>query len=221
MTTKIKKPKAPLSARQFKKLPIAKRAVLLAKDVLQQIRLHKLIVETGNYVYTGRPQSIAVCDLSLGTAAGKKAVGDAQCHVCAKGALFVANALRTNSCSVGDVLNVAAGSGYTEPLLTERLVDDNDTASFDTKSWHLMEAAFERDSCFGHEAGLSWEATEAAAAFGDEHQDDERRLVAIMLNVIKNKGKFVPTKTISDDEVFALMERWDAADRKKAKKAKK
>lgn len=79
----------------FAKLPKAQQRVRIAKDVLEQLRLKRLIATHGTYVRTtGKVVSLdtEVCSLTAGK----------DCYVCGLGALFVAGVERADAFKVGD-----------------------------------------------------------------------------------------------------------------------
>lgn len=102
------------------------------------------------------------------------------CNCCALGACFLAKTrLGNRTRSDGDI-------------------DPDDISSalgsiFGKRQMSLIEAAFELDNTSGEfNEKLSEKQAEKAIAFGEKHDSADKRLIAIMKNIIKNDGTFVP-----------------------------
>lgn len=163
--------------KKFKRMTRAQKRVEIAKDALMQILAKRTIVVSGTYVeglddfYEANP-ALA-------------------CNACAKGALFLAKTRRFNK-EETDVHDFF-GESYEMPEWPEA-------------NWHLIEVAFEGSEVNTPEAieedrGGSritkrlqrWEAAARKARdFHKRHYNEEKRLIAILKNIIKNNGTFVP-----------------------------
>jgi hypothetical protein len=155
--------------------------VRIAKDVIAQITARKLKISTGSYFSAG---SAWYNDMnrrvSLGEDPQLKDVLPKKCEVCAIGAVFVAavdrhNKLKLNAVTT-DIKDIEMLS-FLKKWFTERQM-------------RLMEAAFE-----GRVQGSGWnllsnEEEERAEAYRYKYPSARSRLVAIMKNVIRNKGAF-------------------------------
>jgi hypothetical protein len=221
MTIK-KKSKKTMSHAEFNRLPKRKKAVLVAKDVIAQIALERFQIRSNTYF-----DRIHISGLEPSEAPATPAVVDQlakSCTVCAKGAAFLSCVRLGNKLSVSDLLSAASGFGSNE---RERM-----TKIFDSVDYDLIEAAFEGNSDCPDQCelndydGKTDKLVRAARdnyfyAFERDYTvdgdgTDHHRLVAIMLNVIENKGRFIPTKKITFKKVLDAI----AAARPVVKKAK-
>jgi hypothetical protein len=168
-----------------------KKAVRVATDVLAQIKARgKFVVTPGTYaeisgVFTSDPNdpwhSVKVAD-DLQTFL-KKHAKPKSCHVCALGACFLANVEKTDNVPYLD-------STHRRDEITENL-----SKIFSEGQMGLIEAAFERSSDYGYKGDdndNTYDLVEAAVEFGERYDDPTKRLRAIMKNIIKNNGEFVP-----------------------------
>lgn len=170
---------------QFNALPQPKRAVLLAKDVILQVRLKHCIPTFGTYLEPDRGVEYDKHDKLPATKARLKALN---CEVCALGAAFLSHVRLANKATMFGVRMAGPGE------MRERM---NKTIGIEQSL--LIETAFE-----GYISKLgkgNWQA----GRFGREHDDPDRRLVAIMLNVIQNKGEFIPSIRISGRQVTTAL----------------
>jgi hypothetical protein len=209
------KPK-PLTPAQFKKLPRAVQRVKIAEDVIASIVGKKLIAERTTYVesYDAARFNKRLCKLPVASPAGKKAIASLHCHVCAKGALFVSTLMATNNATVAQTLNPAyfGGNEGTNAGLTKRMTQDR---LWSSRQLDLMEAAFEGELILSSRLYRKKNKTESdklditdAQDFFANDLDDytaEERLVALMLNVINNKGTFIPQQRIDREAVFLTL----------------
>ncbi len=210
--------KTNLTEKQFNALPKATQRVLLALDILAMIRAKQVHVETGSYMdvylnnwlpdepnYVPNPEEI-----QANSEKGKACLlgSDPVCTVCAKGGLVLAHIMRADAATVDEV------DGYNSSLsITARLVDDY--AVFDQLQLEGIEAAFEVEVSLADEHGIkiydegldyddACELTKAGkfikacANFGRQHLNEERRLAAIMINIVKNSGQFIPGNNVMD-----------------------
>lgn len=154
--------------KKFKRMTRAQKRVEIAKDALMQIRAGKTIVVSGSYLYQEEGGEYAV---------GIKTVQT--CHACAKGALFLAKTRRAGTPTLG----YEAFNGEQEAM-----------PEWPEANWHLIEVAFEgavMDSPLN--CPKNWgDSVTKAKEFYYAHPGDNRRLIAILKNIIKNNGTFVP-----------------------------
>jgi hypothetical protein len=172
-----------LTEAEFKKLGRREKAITVAHDVIAQIRLKNMNITEGSYLELGD-------DLNLDMNAPAKEniceIGKA-CYVCAKGALFLATIGRANKATVQDVLNAG------ESIMVHRMVRER---IFTQKQLDLIEYAFE---VWGAD---SFDPVEVSAyQFGLDFESPDHRLVAIMLNVIRNNGTFKPSDKVTQSQV--------------------
>lgn len=171
---------SPVTKKIFNKKSVACKRILIAEDVLQQLKLKNYIAESGVYisvpnagVYSDQYESPLV-----------EVLKTEQCHVCAVGACV-------------------ASIAKIEGTITEENMDNNNgnlvtalKGVFTPKQLQQMESAFEGGNCgfaqsyMGAKA-LSDDNSKFCEDFADKYPDDTIRLTKIMKNIIKNEGKFV------------------------------
>ncbi len=164
------------------------KVVAVAKDVLKQIP--KLNVTTGIYL-TLAPNVLQEEDEGkelqplLPKLLNKKTK---PCKVCALGACFISH--------------VGLFDKFKLPMYSSTEITSEDFRPelrkyFGPRQLALIESAFECQECdielgYGSYDGKKYKALKAAANWGDKYKDDTKRLRAIMRNIIKNAGEFIP-----------------------------
>jgi hypothetical protein len=138
------------------------------------------LAESGTYIGSELSEELDMaCDNDEDSAKPFLLKSTTPCRVCAKGALFLSTVRRYNKASVKDVM-----------------CDNMETAEkmFGKHQFNLIEAAFEQwdftipDT---HEEEHGRPVPYEVQAFGNKYEDDTDRLVAILKNIIKNKGNFI------------------------------
>lgn len=181
----------------FKKATKAEKRVMIAKDVLTQIKAKRYIAESGTWV----DPNWNIRNEIDGTESVQKLFADRTietCNVCALGSLFMSCTNLNNNTCISDI-----HYGGECSLLGER-IEEGDTLSnglnkiFSKKQLQLIEVYFEKgDGWFG-EAGYTGnyigEDSRHVEYFNDAYPDDDERLVEIMKNIVANDGTFVPSK---------------------------
>lgn len=171
----------------FSKLPAWKQRVAIAKDVILKIKSNRYKSEQGTYLNIcstdkGNEKS-NIWQMQANTAVKNEL---AVCNVCAKGALFMSHIMKTNHCSLLDA-DSASESEYVDRL-----------TMFTQGQLDTIECAFERGIVFDREGilkdrfGDTTELGERAKIFCPLFDSANERLIKIMKNIIKNKGKFLP-----------------------------
>jgi hypothetical protein len=176
---------------EFKKATKAQKRVMIAKDVLAQIKLKRYFAESGEWVrplWSGDQKSIDIKldpNSSIKDAFKSKAINS--CRVCALGGLFMSCTNLNNNTTVQDLKN--------ETYIGD-LVADGDKISnglnriFTQGQLMLIESYFEGgEGYFRYDLG----SDEKAETFLESYNDDER-LKIIMQNIIDNNGTFKPSK---------------------------
>lgn len=177
-TTKV------LSTEAFNALPGWEQRVIVAEDVIEQIKVGRYRAGRGSYLYVNA--------LNVGREDDVKDNFDqiSGCRVCALGACLMSITHFKNKLKFNEV--------------TEMEIRSKDSASrelmkgfFSGAQWYLIEKAFERggNAPVGKAMvtipGLVF-GVKHAVRFGDNYWDDDTRLVAIMQNIIDNEGVFKP-----------------------------
>lgn len=174
-----------LTKEAFRALPQKQKALLVAKDVIELIKSKKIQTESMRYLYFGLQPPRLREDISATSKKGKSILLNGECEVCAKGAIFMASIFRTNSISVNEVIDCAEDSWVS---LDIRVCDID--RIFNRRQFCAIEAAFE-----GWNYRSVWRR---------KFPINEDRLVAICVNIIKNKGVFNSKKitTLADMRKF-------------------
>ncbi len=164
-------------------------AVRVAKDVLASIKL--LDIQWGSYM-TLNEIPTALVDKARTSKAQAKLLKTGNCRVCALGACMISLVALENdyqftfSPEYDDDYNMASTSTiavyYTG--ITNRLLQ-----AFPPEQQWLIEDAFEMANMHGYIGG--W--TPRAIRFGEQYDTPRKRLRAIMKNIIRNGGTFIPT----------------------------
>lgn len=182
-------------SKPFSKLSKSEKRVVIAKDVIQQIKVGKYLAETGGYIdgiffkKQDKMDSSKMEDMDIKKNFGKIR----QCTVCAMGACLMSITKFQNKLTFGDV-----GSGVSDMSNTK--VTKLFKSLFSDIQLHLIEKAFEgtdtvtlSSELFGlDEDNFSEQVERCDRNFYSEYGTDSERLIAIMRNIIKNKGTFKP-----------------------------
>lgn len=168
---------------KFDLLSNREKRVLIAKDVIKWIRSGMLRPGTGGYlnrgdfIRSGRKSTDEICDLLL---EGKVK----NCHVCAKGAMFLADIIRRDNFTVADLgfyfnSNIPRVNYFTEHQ--KNLIETAFEGSNYCMKWDNDKDEFKTSPLAGK-----------AINFSKIYKKSEDRLIAIMKNIIKNNGTFKP-----------------------------
>jgi hypothetical protein len=169
---------------RFEDLSPAEKRVVIAQDVIKQIRLKNITPVRG---------------LTLAYIEGNYSdynYNKNGCRACAVGSLFVAQMLKEQHDNVNDVLSeYSRNENITAVTIRSQII----RKYFSSIQERLIESAFEvhsylREGQDGYNEPVSHNLMDAAVEFGEQYEDATDRLVAIMENIIENKGCFVPVK---------------------------
>lgn len=175
----------------------AKKAVEIAKDVIVQLRLGKLSASNFEYFGTHIRDDVDF-DSDLRDILNNNAE---ECTVCALGGLFVANVLRNDNFPAGpfiDRMNESfQGSSYRRLEMIFEDFNENLLTVFSEDQLRLIEAVFEGKFVTDFRCDLpqyTYDLESLFRYFHSKYPDPNDRMRAIMLNIIRNKGKFIPPK---------------------------
>lgn len=173
MKTKTNPPK-PLSEKQK-----ADRRVLIAQDVLKLLKKKKTVKVMSGNAYLDLTNAVPEADekKELSKLLPKLITPKKPCTVCALGACFLAHVTRYNNLVVPYSLSGQGGASLFGSVAREQLSD-----VFDLIQLGDIEGYFES----------FWGSQDIA--------DDRARLVAIMKNIIANKGTFVDPRELAATE---------------------
>lgn len=197
-----------MTTQEFNALPNNEKAVLVAKDVLAQVKANKYIAKTGSYI-----SMIFENDFEGSIKDNFDQIH--QCKVCALGSMLM------SSTHLGNILTTKDLPNYpdADDLRRSDNVTELFSSIFTNKQLLLIETAFESYSKFWNETKrqikkryehtpfiyyegsdryadgkekLTFEETLACEMFNRKYPDDDKRLNAICRNIIRNKGVFIP-----------------------------
>lgn len=184
----------------FKKATKAEKRVMIAKDVLAQIKAKRYIPESGTWVDANWNIRGGIDEIHE-TDSVQKLFADRTietCSVCALGGLFMSCTNLNNNTCVSDINYGGEGTEIGERIQDGDTLSNGLNKIFSKKQLQLIEVYFEKgDGWFG-EAGYTGnyigEDSRHVEYFNDAYPDDDERLVEIMKNIVANDGTFVPSK---------------------------
>lgn len=177
-----------MGQRSFKSLTSAGQRVRIARDVLKQLAAG-VVSSTGGYLRIMQPVDMgAPLKPQLLETPRKR-----PCSACAIGALFVSSVILQNHVSADDLgLRLCGSLNWVtadRETVAHRL---HRSGIFSKRQLKLIEMAFEGGD-FDEGTAIGKEKTTSALNFYHRHRGDRNnRMAAIMRNIIKNRGEFVP-----------------------------
>lgn len=158
--------------RSYCKAGEAQRRVMIAKDALQQLKMHKTVATPGTYVGARTLAAEARLDgaVQLQELLHNPAL-KSSCNVCARGALLLSAVRYRNDCTIGP-------GGWTS--------EDSLVKEFSRAQQELIESAFE-----SYDEGETWNEEFLSDA---ERRDPDKLLALILKNIVRNKGTFKITE---------------------------
>ena len=171
--------------KKFKKLTKTEKRIAIAKDVIAQIKSKRLLPQIGNGFLLPRMTNFenswadGYTNLQVGTI-----LADRKCEVCALGAMFVSTIDMRDQATCNS-LRVPRVDSIRRTQIHEYLDD-----IFSVSQLTIIERAFEVDKLDFDDESVA--GALACEAFGLAIDDASDRLIAIMTNIIENKGQFKP-----------------------------
>jgi hypothetical protein len=171
-----------------------KQRVAIAKDVLEQIKLGFLHPLRDTYLRLNFSSNISNTMYNppekLDELFGKLSQTSSRCDACGIGACFI------GLVNLGDKV-------YTDEVFEQRSVSDRAKIEdvvmrkklrkiFSREQLSLIECAFERSAYFTDRTRVSVKKRRAAEKYGQQFGNASESLEAIMKNIVKNEGTFVP-----------------------------
>lgn len=167
--------------KEFKDMTPEEKRVEIARDVLAQIRMGQFKAGMGYmqvFPVDDNKYTHEFYGCQLNTAVKK---GEVRCEGCADGALFMAYVMRYNHLNVK-----TANTDVSKEYIKSRM-----RRLFSKDQLDLIETAYER--CVIHGDGnISKELARRTISWGTRYDNREKRLKAIMRNIIRNNGTFKP-----------------------------
>ena len=176
---------------EFKKATKAQKRVMIAQDVLAQLKAKRYVAESGCWVQANYNSTATLADFvkyndSVQELFAEKTIES--CNVCALGGLFMSCTNFNNNTLLEDLDDVSEELGY---LIGEEAKLSNKLNSiFTTNQLKLIENYFEGNAGFFRDD----DGNNHIEAFYNKHSSDKKRLKLIMENIVENEGTFVPKK---------------------------
>lgn len=163
------------------------KRIAVAKDVLKQIKARKYAVTAGTYC------NINITCKDVGKDLQRVIKKQTEpCEVCAIGSLFLSKINLFNNYVLDEETISKSWIGNDIDLNFDSL-QENLEDLWTSREFKIMEMTFEGkdiDCMFDDSEGKDEKLIDATFAFYEKYSDPEDRLIAIMQNIIKNKGKF-------------------------------
>lgn len=174
---------------KFKKATKAEKRVMIAKDVLAQLKTNRYFAESGAWVQEFWSEKhnpeLRYEDTSVAEAFDAKEIQ--QCSVCALGSLFMSCAVITGKTTLMDLDEERYYLG--ELIQDNRAISNGLDKIFSKSQLKLIESYFEGNDGYFVKASKDQDRIENFFAF-----EPDIRLKMIMKNIIENKGTFIPSK---------------------------
>lgn len=154
---------------------MAQQRIAIAQDVLKWLAQGTIVASTGIYI-----ESECDADKFIGYDNAQKHIKQLveNCQVCAKGALFAGMVHRYNGVTIEQFFDYDGGKSKLDEF-------------FERNQLSMIEAAFEGWAYINRDGGED-ELSDRVWEFYEKYEDAEDRMQAIMNNIIKNQGEFVP-----------------------------
>ena len=175
---------------EFKKATKAQKRVMIAQDVLAQLKAKRYVAESGCWVQANYNSTATWADIkytdSVQELFAEKTIES--CNVCALGGLFMSCTNLNNNTLLEELDDVSEDLG--------NLIDEEEKLSnklnkiFSTPQLKLIETYFEANGGYFRD----YDEDNRIEAFYNKHPSDKKRLQLIMENIVENEGTFVPKK---------------------------
>jgi len=171
---------------EFKKATKAQKRVMIAQDVLAQLKAKRYVAESGCWVRIHyNPTTVAETDSVQELFVEKKIES---CNVCALGGLFMSCTNFNNNTLLVDLDDVSEDLGALVDV--EEKLSNKLNSIFTTNQLKLIEMYFEANGGYFE----NYDKEDHIQAFYDKYPSDKKRLQLIMENIVENNGTFVPEK---------------------------
>ena len=179
-----------ISKKEFNQLSAPEKRILIAKDVIKQIELKRYLAKSGSYIelpYTGKYRTLYNTNLDI-----KQNFEEIDnCEVCAMGACILSLTKIKNKLNFSDI-------GGTVTSLNKEKVKSLFNKTFTPRQLLMIETAFEKGTT-GDKLGrefynhrLTLDEIFKCLNYAKKYSSSKSLLIAIMQNIIDNKGMFIP-----------------------------
>lgn len=185
-----------------------KKCVAVAQDVLDNMR--RIVVTEGTYCQGTLPDGVEDAKESAKKHIDAISKG---CRVCALGACFLSYIRLYNHVSLGQLIGTYGDYVFQDEIFDVEYIEMMDELRevFTPAQICLIETAFEKacinddavadddDHAYDMDTHTTYDEADAARLFGEKYEEPRQRLRAIMKNIIKNDGLFIPDKQLYAD----------------------
>jgi hypothetical protein len=174
---------------EFKKATKAQKRVMIAQDVLAQLKAKRYVAESGCWVQANYNSAVPLADIKYTDSVQELFVEKKieSCNVCALGGLFMSCTNFNNNTLLEDLDFASSELG---DLIEEVKLSNKLNKIFSVKQLKLIEVYFEGNDGYFYEN----REYDTVKAFYIKYPSDKKRLQLIMENIVKNDGIFVPKK---------------------------
>jgi len=174
---------------EFKKATKAQKRVMIAQDVLAQLKAKRYVAESGCWVqpniHSAWEQKLSHHDSVQELFIEQKIES---CNVCALGGLFMSCTNFNNNTLLEDL--DFASSELGELIGEEEKLSNKLNSIFSFNQLKLIESYFEANDGFFRD----YDEDDRIEVFYNKYPSDYKRLKLIMENIVENEGTFVPAK---------------------------
>lgn len=189
---KIKQPRL----MDFKKLTAAEKRVRIAKDVIDALNTKRITANRGGYILPSKGEGDLFENAALDTQVRDAFSTVKHCEVCALGGIFVAAVERFDRIKIKNLnyMPIMRGNTNTVSDLNLHHFENYLYKFFSRKQLAMIEMAFEDLHTLVDVPAISDEEEDAIFKFSYRFKTAKNLMIAIMENIIKNKGTFKPNK---------------------------
>lgn len=175
---------------EFKKATKAQKRVMIAQDVLAQLKAKRYVAESGCWVQPNYNSTATWADIKYTDSVQELFVEKKieSCNVCALGGLFMSCTNFNNNTLLEDLDDVSEDLGAL--VEEEEKLSNKLNKIFSTSQLKLIETYFEANGGYFRD----YDEDDRIEAFYNKHPSDKKRLQLIMENIVENEGTFVPAK---------------------------
>ena len=174
---------------EFKKATKAQKRVMIAQDVLAQLKAKRYVAESGCWVqpniHSAWEQKLSHHDSVQELFIEQKIES---CNVCALGGLFMSCTNFNNNTLLEDLYDASSELG--ELIGEEEKLSNKLNSIFSFNQLKLIESYFEANGGFFRD----YDEDDRIEVFYNKYPSDKERLQLIMENIVENEGTFVPAK---------------------------
>lgn len=171
---------------EFAGMSKVQKRIAIAKDVISQIRAKKFKATPGTYceLKTSQKKLKLSGSVELQTLLEEGAIN--KCNVCALGGIFMSKV------SLGNKFNLNSRYDKIQTHIDDDEMISNLRGIFSELELRTIEYAFEGGDINSSFLGKPMHFHARLRSYSKVYKKSEDRLLAIMENIINNKGKFVP-----------------------------